>query len=83
MWQVFQTAKTFNCRPSELLDIDDPWTAYCLDSSIASYCNAAQNAVDSVEGKTDKETNRKRQRELDKWLGVPARYRNPMGPMKS
>lgn len=26
-------AKTHRCRPSSLLDIDDPYTAYCLDEA--------------------------------------------------
>lgn len=25
----------FNCRPSELMSIEDPYTAYCLDEAVA------------------------------------------------
>lgn len=33
--EVIGVAKVYNCRPSELLDIEDAYTAYCLDEACA------------------------------------------------
>lgn len=32
---LISTANVFKCRPSEIMAIDDPYTAYCLDSACA------------------------------------------------
>jgi hypothetical protein len=54
-----------------------------LDNSVATFGNSIQNALEAIEGKTSKEINKKRERELRKWLGLPARYRSPIGPTSS
>ena len=33
--EVIGVAKVYDCRPSELLDIEDVYTAYCLDEACA------------------------------------------------
>lgn len=33
--EVISVAKVYECRPSELLDIEDAYTAYCLDEACA------------------------------------------------
>lgn len=52
---VINTAKTFNCRPSELLGVDteDVYGCYCIDEACAYLYNMLQ--PDS-EGKTKKPT---------------------------
>lgn len=35
--------------------------------------------LDSVEGKKAEEIKRKRQRILDRWLGIPQKYKEPPG----
>lgn len=32
---LISVAKTYECRPSELFDIEDAYTAYCLDEACA------------------------------------------------
>lgn len=33
---VLGLANVYKCRPSTLLDIDDPYTAYCFDEACAA-----------------------------------------------
>lgn len=78
LWQTYQTAKQFQVRPSELLGISDPWTAYCLDNAVALFGSTLENELDGVTGKNSKDVARKRERMLTKWLDLPQRYRSPM-----
>jgi hypothetical protein len=57
-----------------------PYAAFCFDSAVATFGVALDAELDSIEGKTSKETNQKRDRTMRKWLGLPIRYRNPGGP---
>lgn len=36
---LISTANTFGCRPSELMNVEDQYTAYCLDSTCAYIIN--------------------------------------------
>ena len=36
---MLSLANTYRCRPSTLLDIDDPYTAYCFDEACAYIVN--------------------------------------------
>jgi hypothetical protein len=78
MWQVYQTAKTYQVRASDLLGVSDPWTAYCVDNAVARFGSALEAALDAVTGKNDKEINKKRERIMEKWLDIPRRFKSPM-----
>lgn len=77
MWQVYQTAKTYRVRASELLGISDPWTAFCLDNAVSYFGTSLEAELESIEGKTAKEINKQRERTMDKWMGIPQRYKSP------
>lgn len=77
MWRLHQTAKTYRCRPSDLLAIQDRFAAYCLDTSVAEFANTLEHELKGIEGKNKKEIGVKSQRLLAKWLDMPVRYRDP------
>jgi broad specificity phosphatase PhoE len=58
--------------------VHDELAAYCFDRAVLTFGLAVEHAVESVEGKTTKDTERKRQRELDRWLGTPQKFRDPL-----
>lgn len=75
---MYQTASALKVRPSELLALqDDPYAAYCLDTSVVEFGQALEAAISGVEGKSAKERKGKMERLVRKWLDMPARYRSP------
>jgi hypothetical protein len=78
VWRLHLVAKEYNCRPSDLLYIKDPYAAYCLDTAVAEFGRTLENELQGVEGKTKKEITVKSQRILSKWLDLPMQYRDPM-----
>ena len=54
---MYQTAKTFGQRPSQIAQIDgDPWLAYQFDSAVALVGGAIENAAqETVNVGTEKE----------------------------
>lgn len=70
MWQLFSLARTWKCRPSELMDVEHPFDAYCLDNAVATFGNALTYELESVEAKTNDEAKNKRERIFNKWLGL-------------
>lgn len=70
------TAKTFGCRPSDLMDVGDPFAAYCLDSAVGTFGRTLENEVAHVEGK-GKNLQVKRDQLMRKWLDMKAQYRDP------
>jgi hypothetical protein len=77
MWTLWQTAKAFGTRPSELLALGDQFAAYCIDNAVAEWGMAVEAQLNKVEGKTDKERMVKAERTLRKWLDMPEQYRSP------
>jgi hypothetical protein len=68
LWQLFNLGKTWGCRPSELIGIRSDWQAFCFDRAVATFGNALQNELESVEGKNSKAIQRKRDQILRKWI---------------
>jgi hypothetical protein len=60
-----------------LLDIESPWTAYCLDNAVVEFGVAVENELASVEGKNKKELKVKSERVMRKWLDAPVQFREP------
>lgn len=77
MWSLWLTAKSVRARPSELLDVQDPYAAYCLDNAVSEFGRAIESELSEVEGKTKKEIQKKSDRVLRKWLDMPQQYRDP------
>ena len=82
MWSVYQTAKSASQRPSELLGVSDPWTAFCLDNAVVHFGTSLEAELESVEGKTSAEITKKRTRIMEKWLDIPRRFKSPMAASK-
>jgi hypothetical protein len=69
VWVLFVEAKTWNCRPSDLLAIEDDYVAYCLDQAVGYLGRTIESELNKVEGKTEIETEQKRKIILDRFLG--------------
>jgi hypothetical protein len=70
------------CRPSELMGLKNTWDAYCFDSAVATFGIHVQNELDSVEGKTEKEKDRKRDAVLRRYIPELAKARKFADPGK-
>ena len=76
-------AQSMKVRPSELIGLyrDDEITAYCFDRAVHLFGSSLKAELDSVDGKTDKEIQRRRARILRKWIPEAASsraYRDPV-----
>lgn len=65
---MFGDAKTWNCRPSDLLRIDNDYIAYCLDEAVGYLGRVIETELNKVEGKTDAEREQKAMRILSRYL---------------
>lgn len=83
-WKLYQEAKTWGRRPSQLLGIDNDYHAYCLDEAVATWGSYVKSELDKVEGKNDKEINAKRQRKLLQLVEAPdaVRFKSLRNPAK-
>lgn len=45
---VLSLANTYKCLPSTLLDIDDPYTAFCFDEACAFIINKIEGGEEPV-----------------------------------
>lgn len=78
LWGLYQTAKSFMVRPSELLNVQDRYAAYCLDNACGEFGRSLENELSNIEGKNKKEIAVKSDRVMRRWLDLPARYRDPV-----
>lgn len=63
-------------RPSELLGIDDPYEAYCLDEAVLSFGDGVRAELDKVKGKNQEQ---KRMMALRRMLGMKQKFADPAG----
>lgn len=75
MWGLYQNSKLWSQRPSAMVDITDPYTAYCFDEAVATWGTYVSNELERVEGKNAKDTERKRHNKLLQLLDAPASQR--------
>lgn len=67
-------------RPSQLYEVDDPVAAYCFDKAVNHFGSELKAELENVQGKTDKEIQRKRAGVLARWVPGSAnrqRFRDP------
>jgi hypothetical protein len=57
---LFVDAKTWSCRPSELMALDDEYVAYCFDQAVGYIGRSIEAELDKVEAKTPAEGEQKR-----------------------
>lgn len=84
LWKLYQEAKLWKVRPSQLFGIDNDYYAYCLDEVVAAWGSHVTSELDKVEGKDSKDAGRKRQRKLLQLLQAPdeMRFRSLRTPTK-
>lgn len=86
---MYQTAKTFGQRPSQIAQIDgDPWLAYQFDSAVALVGGAIENAAqETVNVGTEKEPKWKprytMQQLLDPEFRLPSKANEYSAPIES
>lgn len=76
MWNLFQDSKLWNQRPSTMVAIEDEYASFCFDQVVSAWGTYVTNQLDQIEGKNDKEINRKRHRKLSQLLGLPMEYQS-------
>lgn len=65
---MYNNARTWSCRPSDLLDLsDDPYRAYCLDEAVSYFGGLVEGELNECEGTGD-DLLRQRQRVLDSYF---------------
>lgn len=72
LWAAYQLSKTYNCRPSQLMHIEDPLAAYYFDRAIAVFGIHLENEIEQAEakGKSASQKAMKRNMVLNKYLGI-------------
>jgi hypothetical protein len=72
---MYQEAKTWSCRPSHLLAIEDVYTAYCVDQAVATFGSSITAELDKIDDKDPKKVERKREARLYQLLDIPVQQR--------
>jgi hypothetical protein len=84
LWTLYRDALTWNCRPSNLLAIEDAYLAYCVDQACAYWGRSIQYELDQIDAKDNAEAEYKTQQILDRYLDEPdeapkpGRFADPM-----
>lgn len=70
MWELYQHAKAWKTRPSELLSIKGSYEAFCLDEAIWVFGSYVESELDKIKGKTEKQIANKKEAKLKTLLGA-------------
>lgn len=68
LWEAYNVASDFSCRPSALYDVRNPVEAFAFDRSVYIFGSALKAELESVNEKTAAASKNKRQRILQKWI---------------
>lgn len=70
MWDLWLSSTRFQVRPSTLLDVQDPYQAFCLDQAVRFFGSALEAELEeaSSKEKTAEKATRARQAILDRVL---------------
>lgn len=79
MWGLYQNSKLWGTLPSKIMGVKGKYRAYCFDEAVSTWGTFITNELEKIEGKSDKEVNRKRRNKLMLLLQVPdeQRFRKP------
>lgn len=61
-------SQSYKRLPSELLAVEDPYNAYCLNRAVWLFGSSVDGKMQSIEGKTSKEIQKKRLKVLQKYV---------------
>ena len=70
VWLLYGEAKGWGVRPSSLVDLTDPYEAYCFDQAVGYLGRRIEAELEEVEGKNTAEIKHKRERVLSKYLDL-------------
>lgn len=64
-------SKTWSCRPSDLLRIEDEYVAYCLDQAVGHFGRTLEGALEKAgsDAKNEAEAEWKRKKILNDYIG--------------
>lgn len=71
MWSMYQDAKLWNCRPSDLAGIEEDYYAYCFDEAVATWGNYIVSELEKIKGKKEKDVERKRHNRFLQLIEAP------------
>jgi hypothetical protein len=74
---VYSQAKTWRVRPSELVSIEDPYTAYCFDEAIFTVGVTLEAELDEITDKKPERAQQKRDQHLRTRLGLKPVFQPP------
>lgn len=84
LWEAWSLASKWGVRPSTIYDVADPFAAYCFDRAVTLFGSTVEGDMElaAEDAKTTAESLVKRQRVLDRYLGVDptkvkGRFRDP------
>lgn len=66
---MFTLARVWKVLPSQLMRIDDAYTAYCFDEAVTEFGFSIQNELDKIKGKNEKSVQGQRDALLRRLLG--------------
>lgn len=75
LWQLDRLATRYNCRPSDLLELDDSYKAYCLDQAVLVFVAGVEKKIEdepTPKGKRGDERRKANQQTLlNRLLRIP------------
>lgn len=77
LFRTYETAKTWNTRPSVLIGITDEFTAFLVDEAVGAFGNLVHAEMDAVEGKGPEDIRMKREMVLNRMLGIEQKFKAP------
>ena len=81
MWSLYRTSKETHSRPSALMQIDDPLTAYLLDAAVTTFGVVVENALqETYEAGVGKNKTRHRRYSLTQLLDPAFFLPEPVRP---
>ena len=76
-------AKQFQCRPSSLLAIEDPYVAWCFDEAAYRWGSHVETQLRAVKGKTEAQIEGKQRILLKRLMEGKSPYREPPSEVSS
>jgi hypothetical protein len=78
-------AQLWRVRPSEMMGIEDSYTAFCFDQAVGEFGSYVKHEVQSIEGKNAKAVEGKRKLRLKALLDEDpkAKFAQPTATMKA
>lgn len=69
-WRLYRLAKACNCRPSDLLDVQNSYAAFCLDEAVIHFGDTLESELDKAaeKAKSSKAAEGKQRLILERWL---------------